>query len=114
MGHLQVSSCIDLKLTCRQKGTTVLRMEQWELSLWESAVADALSAERGVAKLNQVEAARRADIARTSYRLYEQGRRQPNAAQLAAIADAFGISFPYLMGEIKRRFDLARQAKDQS
>ncbi len=89
-------------------------MEQWERKLWGDAVADALSAERGVAKLNQVEAARRAGIARSSYRLYEQGVPQPYAVQLAAIADSFGISFTYLMGEIKRRFDLARQAEDQS
>lgn len=78
-------------------------MEQEATARWEAAVADTLCAERGIAKLNQVEAARRAGIARTSYRLYEQGERQPDAVQLAAIAEAFGISFAHLLGEIDRR-----------
>ena len=70
---------------------------------WGRAVADTLCAERGIAKLNQVEAAKRANIARSSYRLYEQGDRQPDAVQLAAIAEAFGISFTRLVSEIARR-----------
>lgn len=78
-------------------------MEQEATARWEAAGADTLCAERGIAKLNQVEAARRAGIARTSYRLYEQGERQPDAVQLAAIAEAFGISFAHLLGEIDRR-----------
>lgn len=78
-------------------------MEQAEMARWNRAVADTLCAERGIAKLNQVEAARRAGISRSSYRLYEEDVRQPNATQLAAIAEAFGISFTYLMTEIARR-----------
>jgi len=98
-----VAFCICLGLICIQNGASVLRMEHDERARWVAAVADTLSAERGVAKLNQVEAARRAEIARTSYRLYEQGERQPDAIQLAAIAEAFGIPFAYLMSEIDRR-----------
>ena len=78
-------------------------IKEYGLARADIAVADTLCAERGIAKLNQVEAARRAGIARTSYRLYEQGERQPDAVQLAAIAEAFGISFAHLLGEIDRR-----------
>lgn len=83
-------------------------MEQEDRARWEAAVADTLSAERGIAKLNQVEAAKRAGIARTSYRLYEQGERQPDAVQLAAIAEAFGIPFVYLLSEVDRRAKRSR------
>lgn len=78
-------------------------MEHDERARWESAVAETLRAERGVAKLNQVEAARRAGISRSSYRLYEEAQRQPDAVQLAAIAEGFGIGFAYLISEIARR-----------
>ncbi len=78
-------------------------MEQEQAARWDRAVADTLCAERGIAKLNQAEAARRAGISRSSYRLYEEGARQPDSTQLAAIAEAFGISFIYLMSEVHRR-----------
>lgn len=70
---------------------------------WEAAVASTLRAERAAAELSQVQAAERANIARTSYRLYEEGKRQPNAVQLAALATVFGIRFSTLLGEIERR-----------
>ena len=70
---------------------------------WAAAVAETLRAERGVAGLDQAALAKRAGIARTSYRMYERGERQPNAVQLAAIAEAFGVSFLHLTSEIYRR-----------
>jgi transcriptional regulator with XRE-family HTH domain len=70
---------------------------------WSRAVGETLRAERGVARLTQAEAARKADITRTSYRLYELGTRSPTAVQLAAIANTFGVSFAYLLGEVERR-----------
>lgn len=56
--------------------------------------------------MSQAAVARATGIARTSYRLYEQGERVPDVVQLAQIAEAFGVSFSYLMGEIERRVDL--------
>ena len=70
---------------------------------WSRAVGDTLRAERGIANQTQAETARKADITRTSYRLYELGQRSPTAIQLASIAQTFGISFSKLMAEIERR-----------
>lgn len=78
-------------------------MKQIDAKKWEAAVASTLRAERAVAELSQVQVSQRAQIARTSYRLYEEGKRQPDAIQLAAIAAAFGVRFSYLIGEIERR-----------
>lgn len=77
-------------------------MEQHEIPLWESAVADALRSTRGVARLSQAEVGRRTGIARTSYRMYERAERQPDVIQLAQIAEAFGIPFSELVAEIER------------
>lgn len=81
-------------------------MEQRELERWAQAVAAALRAERGVAGLSQAEVERRTGITRTSYRLYELGKRQPDVTQLAQIAEAFGISFSRLMAAIEQRVEL--------
>lgn len=86
----------------------MLRMEQGEWARWVNAVADALSATRGIAKLSQAEVARRANIARTSYRMYERGERSPDAAQLAAIAEVLGVTFIHLMGQINRLHEEAK------
>lgn len=66
-------------------------------------MAATLRAERGVAGLSQAEAGRRSGIARTSYRLYEEGLRQPDLVQLARIVEAFGISTVRFMAEVERR-----------
>lgn len=81
----------------------MLRMEQNTEARWVQAVAQTLRAERGIAGLSQAEAARRADIARTSYRLYEEGKRQPDTVQLVVISRAFGVSLGYLISEMQRR-----------
>lgn len=78
-------------------------MEREEERRWERAVADAIAAERAVARLSQAAAARKAGIARTSYRLYEEAERQPDMVQLAKIAEAFGIPLSKLMAEVVRR-----------
>lgn len=78
-------------------------MDQEEMDRWTSAVAATLRAERAAAGLSQVQVADRTGIARTSYRFYELGERNPDTVQIAQIAEAFGVSFSYLMGEIDRR-----------
>lgn len=70
---------------------------------WAAATAATLRAERAAAGISQVQVADRTGIARTSYRFYEQGERKPDTVQLAQIAEAFGVSFSYLLGEIERR-----------
>ena len=78
-------------------------MEQNERQLWAEAVAATLRAERAVAGLDQAAIARPTGIARSSYRFYEQAARNPDVVQLAMIAEAFGVTFAYLMSEVDRR-----------
>ena len=78
-------------------------MEQADKDRWAAALAATLRAERGVAKLSQAEVERKTRIARTSYRLYELGERQPDLVQLAVIAEAFGVATSYLIAEVERR-----------
>ena len=78
-------------------------MERDEENRWTAAVAATLRAERGVAGLTQAEVSRRTGIARTSYRFYEEGSRQPDAVQLAKIAEAFHLPLSRLVAEIERR-----------
>ncbi len=78
-------------------------MDQEEMDQLVAAVAATLRAERAAAGLSQVQVADRTGIARTSYRFYEQGERNPDTVQLAQIAEAFGVKFSYLVGEIERR-----------
>ena len=88
----------------------LLYMEQREREIWAEAVAATLRAERGVAGLSQAEVERRTGITRTSYRLYEMGKRQPDMVQLAGISDCFGIPLSRLSAEIQRRVDAALAA----
>lgn len=88
----------------------VFHMEQSLKDTWAEAVAAALRAERGVAGISQAEVERRTGITRSSYRLYEQGERQPDVVQLAGIAEAFGIPFSRLMFEIERRVECQEKA----
>ena len=78
-------------------------MEQNERQLWAEAVAATLRAERAVAGLDHAAIARLTGIARSSYRFYEQAARNPDVVQLAMIAEAFGVTFAYLMSEVDRR-----------
>lgn len=81
----------------------MVHVERTEVEKWAQAVARALRATRAEAQLSQAEVERKTGITRSSYRLYESGDRSPTAIQLAAIAQAFGVSFSTLMGEIERR-----------
>ncbi|HZL06890.1 MAG TPA: helix-turn-helix transcriptional regulator [Coriobacteriia bacterium] len=78
-------------------------MEHEQEGKWSRAVAATLRSERGVARMNQVETARKAGISRSSYRLYEKEERQPTAVQLAAISDAFGVTLVHFVAEVARR-----------
>lgn len=68
-----------------------------------AAIAATLRAEAAIANISQAEMARKTGIARSSYRLYEQGKRRPDLVQLARIAEALGVSASHLVGEITRR-----------
>jgi len=78
-------------------------MEQHEAQRWANALAATLRAERGVAGKSQAEVERLTGISRSSYRLYEEAKRQPDTVQLVRIAEAFGVSWLYLLGEVERR-----------
>lgn len=91
-------------LLCIQTYASLFFMKQNEREKrWAEAVAATLRAERAVAGLSQAETAERANIARTSYRLYEEGKRNPNVPQLVSIAATFKIPFSSLIGDIERR-----------
>lgn len=79
------------------------RMEQEREARWIEALAATLRAERGVADLTQAAVSRKTGIARTSYRLYEEGKRQPDVVQLAKIAEAFQVPLVHLIREAQRR-----------
>lgn len=78
-------------------------MEQADERRYLDAVSAALRSARGVAGLSQAEVERRTGITRTSYRLYEDGKRAPSVTYLIEISRAFGIPFPKLAAEIDRR-----------
>ena len=66
------------------------------------AVADfenRLKSLRNENSLNQSEVAEELGIARTTYANYEQGKRFPGKENLIAIAEYFGVSIDYLLGE---------------
>lgn len=60
----------------------------------------ALRKEQG---LKQEDAARLLDISMSAYCRYEQGKREPAASTLAAIADFYRVSTDYLLGRTDRR-----------
>lgn len=78
-------------------------MEQEQAKKWALAVAVTLRSERAIAQLSQAEVSRATGISRSSYRLYEEGERQPDAVQLAMIAEAFGVRLSHLINEVERR-----------
>lgn len=78
-------------------------MEHADEIKWTRAVADTLRAERAIAHMTQKKVSDVTGIARTSYRMYEEGTRNPDAVQLAKIAEAFGVKFSHLIEEMQRR-----------
>ncbi|MGV3564210.1 MAG: helix-turn-helix domain-containing protein [Nocardioides sp.] len=70
---------------------------------WERAVGEAIRAERGAREMTQAAVAEAAGMPRQSYIRYEKGERQPNVAQLAAIARGLGMTLGALVAEVSRR-----------
>lgn len=56
-----------------------------------------IAALRKAAGWNQAELARRLQISPSAVGMYEQGRREPSAQMLVALAREFGVSLDYLM-----------------
>ena len=77
-------------------------MKQDELDALDASVAETLRSIRGVAGISQAEMERRTGIARTSYRLYEKGQRQPDINALARIVEACETSLTSVMEDIER------------
>jgi transcriptional regulator with XRE-family HTH domain len=57
-----------------------------------------LSHLRKKAKMRQVDIANNIGIARTTYAMYEQDKREPDFETLQKIADIFEVSIDYLLG----------------
>lgn len=49
-------------------------------------------------KLTQSEFAKKIDVARTTYAMYEQGHREPDYETLQRIADYYDVTIDYLLG----------------
>lgn len=53
---------------------------------------------RNSERLTQAEMAKKIDVARTTYAMYEQNKREPDNEILQRIADYFDVSIDYLFG----------------
>lgn len=60
---------------------------------------DRLSLLRTQNKITQEDLAKRIGIARTTYAMYEQGNRNPDYETLQKLADLFGVTRAYLLGD---------------
>ena len=70
-----------------------------------------IAALRREAKLSQAELARRLQISPSAMGMYEQGRREPSAQTLVALARELGVSTDYLLTGKPREAE--RQALEQ-
>lgn len=57
-----------------------------------------LKSARSRLKLTQAEFAKKIDVARTTYAMYEQGHREPDYETLQRIADFYNVTIDYLLG----------------
>lgn len=62
-----------------------------------------LKALRSATKMTQEETAKKIGIARTTYAMYEQGKREPDISTLNNLADYFGVSVDYLLGKNEQK-----------
>ncbi|WP_332102991.1 helix-turn-helix transcriptional regulator [Sporolactobacillus terrae] len=60
---------------------------------------DRLSKLRTEKRLRQEDLAKKIGIARTTYAMYEQGKRNPDYETLQKLADFFGVTRAYLLGD---------------
>lgn len=65
---------------------------------------------RSSTNLTQSQFAKKIDVARTTYAMYEQGNREPDYETLCRIADYYGVSIDFLLG----RTDSMKQQKDSA
>ncbi|MCL6600286.1 MAG: helix-turn-helix domain-containing protein [Alicyclobacillus macrosporangiidus] len=61
-------------------------------------IGDRLSSLRNKTKWTQEDVAKRLGIARTTYAMYEQGRREPDAETLSKLAELYDVTVDYLLG----------------
>lgn len=61
-------------------------------------LGDRLKYLRNKKKLTQAEMAKKIDVARTTYAMYEQNKREPDNEILNRIADFYNVSTDYLLG----------------
>lgn len=66
-------------------------------------LSNRLSELRKVHKLRQEDLAKRVGIARTTYAMYEQGKREPDYEILQKLADFFEVSVDYLLGRTAKQ-----------
>ncbi|MBR8660726.1 helix-turn-helix domain-containing protein [Brevibacillus sp. NL20B1] len=61
-------------------------------------LGDRLKEQRTLRKIRQEDVATKIGIARTTYAMYEQNKREPDNETLQKLADFFGVSVDYLLG----------------
>lgn len=63
-------------------------------------------------RLTQAQMADRIGVARTTYAMYEQGKREPDNATLIKIADYFEVSTDYLLGRTDAPETIVKKAEE--
>lgn len=69
-----------------------------------------IASERKKINKTQAEVAKSIGIARTTYAMYEQGKREPDYATLEKLANFFDVSIDYLLGRTEESQD--KNSKD--